>query len=163
MVATLTLGENAPDFTLPRDGGGSLSLADFRGRNLVIYFFPRADTPGCTRESIAFSALEPEFASANTAVIGVSADPVRRQDSFKAKHSLSVALASDETRGMIEAYGAWDRKSLYGRIFMGIIRMTVLIDGAGRIARIWPKVKVAGHAEEVLSAARALGPGGLSE
>jgi peroxiredoxin Q/BCP len=160
MAATLTLGENAPDFTLPRDGGGSLSLADFRGRNLVIYFFPRADTPGCTRESIAFSALQPEFAGANTAVIGVSADPVRRQDSFKAKHNLSVALASDETRGMIEAYGAWDRKSLYGRIFMGIIRMTVLIDDAGRVARIWPKVKVAGHAEEVLSAARALEPAG---
>ncbi len=149
-------GEMAPDFTLLRDGGGSVSLADFKGRNLVVFFYPRADTPGCTRESIAFSALEPAFAKANTGVLGVSADPVRKQEAFKAKHKLSVPLASDETHGMIEAYGAWDKKSLYGRFFMGVVRMTVLIDSRGRIARVWPKVKVDGHAEDVLAAAQAL-------
>lgn len=149
-------GERAPAFTLPRDGGGTVSLKDFKGRNLVLYFYPKADTPGCTREAIAFSRLRAAFAKAGTDILGVSADPVPAQDKFKAKHKLTVALASDETKAMLEAYGAWGEKSMYGRKFMGVIRKTVLIDGAGRILRVWPKVKVEGHAEEVLETVRAL-------
>jgi len=149
-------GSKAPPFELPRDGGGSVSLADFKGRKLVLFFYPRADTPGCTRESIAFSKLRAGFAKAGTEVIGISADPVKAQDAFKKKHKLTVALLSDETHAMLEAYGAWGKKSMYGKTFMGIIRMTVLIGPDGRIARIWPKVKVDGHAEEVLAAAKAL-------
>jgi len=149
-------GGKAPAFTLPRDGGGKVSLKDFKGRNLVLYFYPKADTPGCTREAIAFSKLEAAFAKAGTGVLGVSADPVPAQDKFKAKHKLRIALASDETKAMLEAYGAWGEKSMYGRKFMGVIRKTFLIDGAGRILRVWPKVKVEGHAEEVLETVRAL-------
>jgi peroxiredoxin Q/BCP len=149
-------GERAPAFTLPRDGGGTVSLKDFKGRNLVLYFYPKADTPGCTREAIAFSRLRAAFAKAGTDILGVSADPVPAQDKFKAKHKLTVALASDETKAMLEAYGAWGEKSMYGRKFMGVIRKTVLIGGSGRILRVWPKVKVDGHAEEVLETVRAL-------
>jgi len=149
-------GERAPAFTVPRDGGGTVSLKDFKGRNLVLYFYPKADTPGCTREAIAFSRLRAAFAKAGTDILGVSADPVPAQDKFKAKHKLTVALASDETKAMLEAYGAWGEKSMYGRKFMGVIRKTVLIDGAGRILRVWPKVRVEGHAEEVLETVRAL-------
>jgi thioredoxin-dependent peroxiredoxin len=150
------VGDKAPGFTLPRDGGSTVSLADFKGRKLVIYFYPKANTPGCTRESIAFSALSADFAKASAAVLGVSADPVKAQDAFKAKHDLTIPLASDEKHGMLEAYGVWGPKSMYGRTFMGIVRMTFLIDREGRIARVWPKVKVDGHAEEVLAAAKAL-------
>jgi peroxiredoxin Q/BCP len=146
----------APAFTLPRDGGGTVSLADYKGKKLVLYFYPRADTPGCTREAQAFSALAPAFAAAGAAVLGVSADPVAAQDAFKAKHRLAIPLASDEKHKMLEAYGVWGKKSMYGKTFMGIIRMTFLIGPDGRIARIWPKVKVDGHAEEVLAAAKAL-------
>ncbi len=149
-------GAKAPPFDLPRDGGGSVSLADFKGRKLVLCFYPRADTPGCTRESIAFSKLRAGFAKAGTEVIGISADPVKAQDAFKKKHKLTVALLSDEKHEMLEAYGAWGKKSMYGKTFMGIIRKTVLIGPDGRIARLWPKVKVDGHAEEVLAAAKAL-------
>src|SRR5215470_5088571 len=150
----LAAGARAPAFTLPRDGGDTVSLADFKGRKLVLYFYPRADTPGCTREAIAFSGLTKAFAKADTAVLGVSADPVPAQDAFKAKHKLKIPLASDETHKMLEAYGVWGEKSMYGKKFMGITRTTVLIDRDGRIARIWPKVKVEGHAEEVLAAAK---------
>jgi peroxiredoxin Q/BCP len=153
---TLKEGSKAPAFKLPRDGGGSLSLADFKGRKLVLYFYPRADTPGCTRESIEFSKLRAGFAKAGTEVLGISADPVKAQDAFKKKHKLSVALLSDEQHEMLEAYGAWGKKSMYGKTFMGIIRMTVLVGPDGKIARIWPKVRVDGHAEEVLAAAKAL-------
>ena len=146
----------APAFTLTRDGGGTVSLADFSGKKLVLFFYPRADTPGCTREAIAFSTLSADFAAAGTALLGVSADPVKAQDAFKAKHGLAVPLASDETHAMLEAYGAWGAKSMYGRSFMGIVRMTFLIDRKGHIAQIWPKVKVDGHAEQVLAAAQAL-------
>jgi thioredoxin-dependent peroxiredoxin len=156
MATTLKEGAKAPPFELPRDGGDSVSLADFKGRKLVLYFYPKADTPGCTRESIAFSKLKAAFAKAGTDVIGISADPVKAQDAFKKKHKLSVALLSDEQHEMLEAYGAWGKKSMYGRTFMGIIRMTVLIGPDGKIARIWPKVRVDGHAEEVLAAAKAL-------
>jgi thioredoxin-dependent peroxiredoxin len=152
----LVPGAKAPDFTLPCDGGGRVSLADFEGRKLVLYFYPRADTPGCTREAQAFSALRNDFAAAGTAILGVSADPVDAQDAFKAKHGLTIALASDETHRMLEAYGVWGEKSMYGRTFMGVSRATFLIDANGRIARSWPKVKVEGHAEDVLQAAKSL-------
>lgn len=149
-------GAKAPSFTLPRDGGGSVSLADFAGRKLVLYFYPRADTPGCTTEAIEFSGLKSAFSRAGTDILGVSADPVPAQDKFKAKHKLAIGLASDETHRMLETYGVWQRKSLYGRKFMGIARMTFLIGPDQRIAQIWPKVSVAGHAEEVLAAAKGL-------
>jgi len=155
-MAPLAAGARAPAFTLPRDGGGTVSLADFRGRKLVLYFYPKADTPGCTREAIAFSALAAAFAKADAALLGVSADPVKAQDAFKAKHDLAIDLASDEAHRMLENYGVWGPKSMYGRTFMGITRATFLIAPDGRIAKVWPKVKVDGHAEEVLAAAKAL-------
>jgi peroxiredoxin Q/BCP len=156
MPRELAPGAKAPAFTLPRDGGGSVSLADFAGRAVVLYFYPRADTPGCTKEAIDFSRLKGAFARAGAEVLGVSADPVPAQDKFKAKHKLAIVLASDEKHRMLEAYGVWQEKSMYGRKFMGIARMTFLIDADQRIARIWPKVSVAGHAEEVLAAVEAL-------
>ena len=156
MGTELAIGDKAPAFTLPRDGGGSVSLADFKGRKLVLYFYPRADTPGCTREAIDFTRLRPQFAKAGTEVLGVSADPVKAQDAFKKKHDLTIGLLSDETHKMLEAYGAWGKKSMYGKSFMGIMRMTLLIGSNGKIAQIWPKVKVDGHADEVLAAAKAL-------
>lgn len=156
MTPLLTPGAKAPDFSLPRDGGERISLADFAGRNLVLYFYPKADTPGCTREAQAFSALRPAFEAAGTAILGVSADPVQAQDKFKAKYDLSIPLASDETHQMLSAYGAWGEKSMYGRKFMGVSRMTFLVDRHGRIAHIWSKVSVEGHAEEVLAAAKSL-------
>jgi thioredoxin-dependent peroxiredoxin len=149
-------GAKAPNFSLPRDGGTSVSLADFAGQNLVLYFYPRADTPGCTKEAIDFSRLRAAFAKANTQIVGVSADPVPAQDKFKAKHKLSIALASDEKHRMIDDYGVWQEKSLYGRKFMGIVRATFLIGPDQRIAKAWPKVSVDGHAEEVLAAAKEL-------
>ena len=156
MGAPLDVGDKAPNFKLPGDDGSTVSLGDFKGRKLVIYFYPRADTPGCTRESIDFSKLRAAFSKAGTDVIGVSADPVKAQEAFKKKHKLSVGLLSDETHAMLEAYGAWGKKSMYGKTFMGIIRMTYLIGPDGRIAQIWPKVKVDGHAAEVLAAAKVL-------
>lgn len=156
MPQGLVAGAKAPAFTLPRDGGDEVSLKDFKGSKLVLYFYPKADTPGCTKEAIAFSRLRAQFSKADTAILGVSADPVQAQDKFKSKHKLSIALGSDETKKMLAAYGAWGEKSMYGRKFMGIIRKTVLIDAEGRIVRIWPKVRVPGHAEEVLAAARDL-------
>jgi peroxiredoxin Q/BCP len=152
----LAVGDKAPSFTLPGDGGGRVSLADFRGKKIVLYFYPRADTPGCTREAIDFSKLRPQFQRANTEIIGVSADPVKAQDTFKKKHDLTIGLLSDESHKMLEAYGVWGKKSMYGRTFMGILRVTFLIAPDGRIARIWPKVRVDGHADEVLTAAKAL-------
>lgn len=153
---TLSEGSKAPAFKLPRDGGGEVSLADFRGRKLVLYFYPKADTSGCTREALDFSALARQFDKAGTDILGVSADPIKKQDAFKAKHGLTIPLASDETHKMLLAYGAWTEKSMYGRKFMGIARMTFLIGLDGKIVRIWPKVRVAGHAQEVLDAAKAL-------
>jgi len=150
------VGEKAPNFALPRDGGGTVKLADFKGRKLVLYFYPKADTPGCTKEAIAFTGLKRAFAAADTDVVGVSADPVKAQDKFRDKHALGITLASDETREMLTAYGVWGEKSMYGRTFMGIARTTFLIDRAGRVAQVWPKVKVDGHAEAVLAAAKAL-------
>jgi peroxiredoxin Q/BCP len=156
MGRELVAGSKAPAFSLPRDGGTTVTLKDFKGRNLVLYFYPKADTPGCTKEAIAFSRLHATFTKAGTQILGVSADSVRAQDKFKSKHKLKIALASDEARKTLEAYGAWGEKSMYGRKYMGVIRKTFLIDGTGRIVRIWPKVRVPGHAEEVLEAAKDL-------
>jgi peroxiredoxin Q/BCP len=156
MGSELKPGSRAPAFKLDRDNGGSVALKDFKGRKLALYFYPRADTPGCTREAIEFSKLRAQFAKANTEILGVSADPVAAQDRFKSKHKISIVLASDPTHAVLTAYGAWGEKSLYGRKFIGVIRKTVLIDENGRIARIWPKVSVAGHAEEVLDVAKTL-------
>jgi thioredoxin-dependent peroxiredoxin len=149
-------GGKAPGFRLPRDGGDSVSLADYAGQKLVLFFYPRADTPGCTREAIDFTRLKDDFAAAGTAVLGVSADTVKAQESFRNKHELAIPLISDEHHEMLQAYGAWGEKSMYGRSFMGIIRTTVLIGADGRIAKFWRNVRVDGHADEVLAAAREL-------
>ena len=149
-------GEKAPAFKLPRDGGATVALADFKGRQLVLYFYPKADTPGCTKEAIAFSGLRKAFAKAGTDILGVSADPVKAQDKFRDKHGLAIALASDEAKEMLTAYGVWGEKSMYGRKFMGVRRTTFLIGRDGRIARVWENVKVPDHAEAVLEAAAAL-------
>ena len=149
-------GLMAPAFQLPRDGGANVSLADFAGQKLVLFFYPRADTPGCTREAIDFTRLKADFADSGTAVLGVSADPLKAQESFRNKHQLSIPLISDEKHEMLQAYGAWGEKSMYGRTFLGIIRTTVLIDAEGQIAKIWRNVRVDGHADEVLAAAQSL-------
>lgn len=154
-ASSLQEGDAAPQFVLPRDGGGFVSLANYAGRRLVIFFYPRADTPGCTLEAAAFSRLADAFAGDGTAVLGVSADPVKAQDAFRDKHGLGIPLASDEKLSMLKAYGVWGEKSIYGKTFMGITRTTFLIDENGRIMRIWRNVKVDGHAEDVLAAARA--------
>jgi thioredoxin-dependent peroxiredoxin len=156
MAVQAAPGAKAPDFTVSRDGGSRIGLADYRGRKLVLYFYPKAETSGCTREAIDFSRLASQFAKARTAILGVSPDSVAALDRFKAKHDLTIALASDPDRKILSAYGAWGRKTMYGRSFMGVIRSTVLIDADGRLARRWDKVKVAGHAEEVLAAAQSL-------
>jgi thioredoxin-dependent peroxiredoxin len=148
-------GTKAPAFSVPGDGGETLSLADFAGRKLVLYFYPRADTTGCTKEAIDFSRLRADFGRADTEIVGVSADPVPALAKFKAKHKLAIALASDEKHRMLEAYGVWQEKSLYGRKFLGIVRTTFLIGPDGRIAKVWPKVSVDGHAADVLAAAKA--------
>ncbi|UGY14109.1 peroxiredoxin [Bradyrhizobium septentrionale] len=155
-AVTLAEGAAAPAFSLPRDGGDTVSLKDFAGKKLVLFFYPRADTPGCTREAIDFTRLKSEFAATGAEVVGISADTVKAQESFRNKHQLSVPLVSDPAHQMLEAYGAWGEKSMYGRTFMGIIRTTVLVDAGGKVARIWRHVKVDGHAEAVLEAARSL-------
>ncbi|MBV8921466.1 peroxiredoxin [Bradyrhizobium sp.] len=154
--ARLVEGAMAPSFILPRDGGSSVSLQDFAGKKLVLFFYPRANTPGCTKEAIDFTRLAGAFAKDGTAVLGISADSLKAQESFRDKHKLAVPLLSDERREMLEAYGAWGEKSMYGKSFLGIIRTTVLIDAKGRIAKVWRNVRVDGHAEEVLAFARTL-------
>lgn len=156
MAEDLGPGSKAPKFKLPAENGETLTLADFKGKNLVLFFYPKADTPGCTKESIAFSKLKGAFIKANTEVVGVSADPVAKQNAFKKKHGLKVPLIADEAQQMIKAYGVWGEKSLYGRKFMGIIRSTFLIGADGRIVKVWSKVRVDGHAEDVLEAAQAI-------
>ena len=155
-MAELEVGQDAPRFELPRDGGGTLKLAELIGNPIVLYFYPKDDTSGCTAESIDFSRLLPEFEKAGATVIGISPDSVKSHDKFKTKHSLAVNLVSDETRSTLETYGVWVEKSMYGRKYMGVERTTILIDRDGKIARIWAKVKVPGHADEVLEAVRAL-------
>jgi peroxiredoxin Q/BCP len=153
--SALAEGAKAPAFRLPRDGGDIVSLSDYSGRKLVLFFYPRADTPGCTKEAIDFTRLKGEFAESQTAILGVSADPLKAQEAFRDKHQLSVPLVSDETHQMLEAYGVWGEKSMYGRTFLGILRTTVLIGEDGRILRIWRNVKVDDHADDVLAAVRA--------
>jgi len=155
-VTKLEVGNPAPDFTLPRDGGGEIRLSDFRGRKVVLYFYPKDDTPGCTAEAIAFNGLKADFEKAGTDIIGFSADSTARHDKFKKKHGLDFPLASDESKSVLNTYGLWVEKSLYGRKYMGVERATLLIDADGRIAQIWRNVKVPGHAQEVLAAAKAL-------
>ena len=152
----ISAGDTAPDFTLPRDGGGEISLASLRGQKVVLYFYPKDDTPGCTTEAIDFTRLKDDFAAAGAVVIGLSKDSAKSHDKFCRKHGLGVILASDEGSDVCERYGVWAEKSMYGKTYMGIERTTVLIDGAGKVARVWPKVKVPGHADEVLAAAKAL-------
>jgi peroxiredoxin Q/BCP len=156
MAKQLEPGDKAPEFRLATDGGGSVSLKDFKGRKLVLYFYPKADTSGCTKEAIAFTRLKSAFAKAGADILGVSGDAVAAIDKFKKKHKLDVILASDEGKDMLTAYGVWGEKSMWGRLFMGVKRMTFLIDEKGRIARVWSKVKVDRHAEDVLEAVRAL-------
>jgi len=153
---TLAVGDAAPDFDLPTDGGGQARLSDYKGRKLVLYFYPKDDTTGCTNEANGFSELAHDFAAADTAVIGVSKDSVKSHDKFKAKYGLDFTLASDVEGKVVEAYGSWVQKKLYGREYMGIDRSTFLIDGEGRLRKIWRKVKVTGHVAEVLAQAQAL-------
>ncbi|MCK0208811.1 thioredoxin-dependent thiol peroxidase [Starkeya koreensis] len=155
-MAEIASGQPAPDFTLATDTGESVTLAACRGRKLVLYFYPKAGTQGCTLEAHDFNRLKPDFEAADTRVLGVSPDPDKALAKFRSKEGLTFDLAGDETHAVLEAYGVWGEKSMYGRKYMGVERTTVLIDREGRIARVWPKVKVAGHAEEVLEAARAL-------
>ena len=153
---SLKIGDAAPAFSLPTDGGRTISLAGLKGKNVCLYFYPKDDTSGCTKEAIAFNGLRADFAAANTTIIGLSADSVASHDKFKKKYDLGFTLASDEAKAVLEAYGVWVEKSMYGKKYMGIERTTVLIDKAAKVAAIWNKVKVDGHAEEVLAAARSL-------
>ncbi|MEO9613129.1 MAG: peroxiredoxin [Nitratireductor sp.] len=155
-MAQPEIGQQAPDFDLPRDGGGSLKLSDLRGKPVIVYFYPKDDTSGCTTEGKDFSALLPEFQKTGATVIGISPDSAKSHDKFKAKHGLSVVLVADEDKRAIQDYGVWVEKSMYGRKFMGVERTTILIDKDGRVARVWNKVKVANHAAEVLEATKAL-------
>ncbi len=149
-------GDKAPGFELARDGGGTVRLADYEGKPVVLYFYPRDDTSGCTREAIDFSALADAFAAEGAEVIGVSPDPVKSHDKFKAKHDLKLTLASDEDKGMLEAYGVWVEKKMYGKTYMGVERSTFLIGADGKVAKVWRKVKVPGHAQAVLDALKGL-------
>ena len=153
---TLVEGAKAPPFHLPRDGGGMTALSDYAGKKLVLFFYPRADTPGCTKEAIDFTRLKGAFAESGAEVLGISADSLGAQERFRDKHKLAIPLISDAKHQMLEAYGAWGEKSMYGRTFLGILRTTVLIGADGAVARIWRHVKVDGHADAVLAAARAL-------
>ena len=152
----IAIGAIAPDFTLPRDGGTSLTLSALRPGKVVLYFYPKDDTPGCTLEAQDFTARLAEFAAAGTTVIGVSKDSVKAHDKFCKKHGLGIVLVSDEAGHTCEDYGTWVEKSMYGKTYMGVERTTFLIDGTGTVARVWNKVSVKGHADEVLAAAQAL-------
>ena len=149
-MTDLAEGMKAPDFSLPRDGDGTASLSDFAGKKLVLFFYPKDDTSGCTAEAKAFTELKSEFEGAGAALLGMSPDSVAKHDKFITKHDLAVALASDEEKTTLEAYGVWAEKSMYGRKYMGVERSTFLIDETGTISKIWRKVKVPGHADAVL-------------
>lgn len=153
---SLQPGDAAPTISLPRDGGDMVSLADFAGKPVVLYFYPRDDTPGCTKEAIGFTEMGDDFAAAGATVLGVSKDTVAKHEKFRAKHDLGVALLSDAEGDVGERYGVWVEKNMYGKKSMGIERATFLIGSDGNIARVWRKVKVPGHVEEVLDAVRAL-------
>ena len=153
---TVEAGQAAPEFELPTAGGGRARLADFKGKPLVVYFYPKDDTPGCTKEARGFAEAYPEFQQAGVAVVGISKDDAASHDRFKAKYDLPFTLASDEHGGVVEAYGSWVEKSMYGKNYMGVDRSTCLIDGDGKVRKVWRRVKVPGHVAEVLAAARAL-------
>ena len=156
MAKELKPGDPAPAFDLPTDGAGRISLAELKGKRVILYFYPKDDTPGCTTEALNFTEKARAFAAANAVIVGVSRDSAVKHDRFKAKHGLKLTLAADEDGAVCEAYGVWGEKTLYGRKFMGVKRTTVLIGADGRIAKLWHNVKVPGHAEEVLAAAKAL-------
>jgi thioredoxin-dependent peroxiredoxin len=153
---TLMTGNKAPAFSLPATDGREIALDGFKGRKVVLYFYPKDDTSGCTREAQDFQALRKDFAAANTEIIGISPDSLKSHDKFRTKYGLDFTLASDEAKTMLEAYGVWVEKSMYGRKYMGVERTTFLIDQDGNIAKVWPKVKVPEHAQEVLAAAKAI-------
>lgn len=155
-MSELLVGAPAPDFKLDGDGGTAVALSEMRGSPVVVYFYPKDDTPGCTKEAIAFTGLEKEFSAAGATVVGISPDTVAKHDKFKAKHNLTVRLASDPEKATCEAFGVWVEKSMYGKKYMGVERSTFLVDKDGNIAQIWRKVKVPGHAEAVLEAVRDL-------
>jgi thioredoxin-dependent peroxiredoxin len=155
-MSALAVGDAAPDFDLAADGGGRVRLSDLKGKTVVLYLYPKDDTPGCTKEAQGFSAAAAEFAKAGAVVVGLSKDSVASHDKFKKKYDLNLHLASDPEGALIEALGSWVEKSMYGKVYFGIDRSTFLIDKAGRVARIWHKVKVPGHVEEVLAAAQAI-------
>ena len=150
-------GDTAPDFKLPRDGGEEVSLSQLKGQSVVLFFYPRDDTSGCTKESIGFSEAKDDFAAAGAVIYGISKDRVKSHDKFVAKRELTVPLLSDEHGTTSEDYGVWKEKSMYGKTYMGIERSTFLIDAEGKIARVWRKVKVPGHVEAVLSAVKDMG------
>ncbi len=162
MSTALEAGSIAPDFTLPRDGGGTVSLKEFRGKTVILYFYPKDDTPGCTTEAIGFSEQSEAFAKTGAVVIGISKDSAQKHDKFKAKYDLKVVLAADEALDTIKAYGVWVEKNMYGRKYMGIERATYLINADGKIAKMWRKVRVKGHVEEVLAVTQS-GPLGSSD
>ncbi len=151
-----TVGDIAPDINLPRDGGDQVNLSDFSGKNVVVYFYPRDDTSGCTKEAIGFTENLETFDALNTVILGISKDSVKKHDKFAAKHDLKVALLSDEDGDVCERYGVWVEKQMYGKTYMGIERATFLIGADGKIAQVWRKVKVPGHVEAVLEAVRSL-------
>ncbi|PIE09930.1 MAG: thioredoxin-dependent thiol peroxidase [Rhodobacterales bacterium] len=155
-MSQLEIGQEAPDFTLPQDGGDPVTLSALRGGPVVLYFYPRDDTSGCTKEAIAFTGLAEDFAAAGATVFGISKDTVEKHAKFRAKHELGVPLLSDAEGDVCEQFGVWVEKKMYGKVFMGIERATVLIDANGKIAQVWRKVKVPGHAEAVLEAVRGL-------
>src|SRR5262249_45293113 len=156
MGTALTIGTKAPTFRLSSDDGTTVSLADFKGRKLILYFYPRADTPGCTREAVDFSRLRPQFEKAGTDILGVSADPVQAQEAFKKKHKLKIPLLSDDTHKMLEAYGAWGKKSMHAKPLRGILGIPSLIAPGGGTAQVGPKVKADAPAAGVLAAPKAL-------
>ena len=153
---SIDVGDKAPDFTMPTAGGGEVSLSGLKGRTVVLFFYPKADTPGCTKECIAFTAQLPDFSGAGAEVIGVSKDPVAKLEKFRDKHGLKITLASDEPGSVVEAYGSWVEKSMYGKKYMGIDRSTFVIDGDGVVRAAWRKVKVPGHADAVRESLAAL-------
>jgi thioredoxin-dependent peroxiredoxin len=155
-MTMLSEGDMAPDFEVPRDGGGRVRLSGFRGKPVVVYFYPKDDTEGCTKEAIAFSESVEDFRALGVEILGISPDGAGSHDKFRDKHGLTIILGADEEKLVINTYGVWGEKKMYGRTFMGVERSTFLIDRNGRIARIWRAVKVRGHVAEVLAAARAL-------
>lgn len=152
----LKQGDKAPDFTLPRDGGGAVKLSAMKGKPVVLYFYPKDDTSGCTKQAVDFSDKSSDFKELGAEIVGVSPDSVKSHDKFRDKHGLAITLAADEEKEAISAYGVWAEKKMYGRSYMGVERSTFLIGKDGKIARIWRGVKVPGHIEEVLSAVKTL-------